>query len=651
MKWMNDASKIYDYVNSGNNIPKSDDMVPICHVGINSHIEITINEHGEFINAVMVEKADALIHIPCTEESANRTGSCPKPHVLSDKLQFLACDFADFGGIITKGFMKNPSMPYLSFMSGLDKWCKSKYANKKVIAVYKYLSNRTIISDIKSTLEQVMFKDGKFAEKYNEPSKYASQGDKMSPLVRWRVEVSGDLESRLWKDKSVQQSWIDYYVSTLGNIGFCYVTGKIGPISILHPSRLRHNGDSTKLISSNDSNGYTFRGRFNTAQEACSIGFEVSQKSHNALRWLISRQGLRFGGRTYAIWSCENIEDEIVNPFANTEEIMKFLDGDFDAVDTDILEDQVSKTSGVSLPEIYVSNLKKSMKGYGFKIKNSSHIHMVAIDSFSSTGRIALVEDREISKSQLLDNLLSWHTKAAWPQRYGKSTINGVEKFKNFIGAPSPRDIVFAMYGDDPKEKLVSSECQRIIPSIIDGKPLPIHVVRSVVNSAFKRVGKTNWQWEKQVGIACSIYCHANQKEEYKMKLENTRNSRDYLWGRLLALAEVTERYALTTKRPTAAERLFATFVQQPTKTWTNIELALKPYLINLRCGEEKDIAMAIRFEKISDEIVSMFKNNGEDFTNNKQLSGEALLGYHCQRYALYFSNKPDANNESNKNA
>lgn len=37
--------------------------------------------------------------------------------------------------------------------------------------------------------------------------------------------------------------------------------------------------------------------------------------------------------------------------------------------------------------------------------------------------------------------------------------------------------------------------------------------------------------------------------------------------------------------------------------------------------------------DKLHDEIVASFR--GDDFMDNKALTGEFLLGYHCQRRAL----------------
>ncbi len=87
--------------------------------------------------------------------------------------------------------------------------------------------------------------------------------------------------------------------------GFCFVNGSISRISVNHPRFIRHAGDGSKLISSNDTSGFTFRGRFVTSNQATEIGFDVTQKAHNTLRWLIARQGQRTGNgeQCYVSWA------------------------------------------------------------------------------------------------------------------------------------------------------------------------------------------------------------------------------------------------------------------------------------------------------------------------------------------------------------
>jgi len=113
------------------------------------------------------------------------------------------------------------------------------------------------------------------------------------------------------------------------------------------------------------------------------------------------------------------------------------------------------------------------------------------------------------------------------------------------------------------------------------------------------------------------------------MALDPNRKTRDYLYGRLLALAESLEEWALNSaneKRDTNAARLMQRFSERPYSTWRTIELALAPYKARLG-GKSK------KRQRMIDEVIASF--NDSDFLNDKRLTGEFLLGYHCQREHL----------------
>ena len=122
------------------------------------------------------------------------------------------------------------------------------------------------------------------------------------------------------------------------------------------------------------------------------------------------------------------------------------------------------------------------------------------------------------------------------------------------------------------------------------------------------------------------------------MALEPNRTTRDYLYGRLLAIAEHMENRALYIsgeKRDTSAAKLMQRFADRPYSTWRTIELSLAPYKTRLRAQRS---AFLNEMDKQLDEVISTFQ--GQDFTDERRLSGEFLLGYHCQRQALW--NRPD---------
>lgn len=118
------------------------------------------------------------------------------------------------------------------------------------------------------------------------------------------------------------------------------------------------------------------------------------------------------------------------------------------------------------------------------------------------------------------------------------------------------------------------------------------------------------------------------------MALENERKTRDYLYGRLLAIAERTESVALRAadekQRDTSAARMMQRFADRPYSTWRTIELALAPYKTRLRVSRAPFLS---KMDKLLDEVMCAF--SGNDFTQDAPLSGEFLLAYHCQRQAL----------------
>lgn len=117
------------------------------------------------------------------------------------------------------------------------------------------------------------------------------------------------------------------------------------------------------------------------------------------------------------------------------------------------------------------------------------------------------------------------------------------------------------------------------------------------------------------------------------MALDRELRSRDYLYGRLLALAEHLEERALYVggeKRSTSAEKLMQRFADRPYSTWRILETGLTPYKVRLN-SRRRGFLNAVQQE--IDSVCVLFET--DNFTSDKRLSGEFLLGYHCQRAAL----------------
>jgi CRISPR-associated protein Csd1 len=610
----------------------SSPLLPIGHTTQQAHIEVVIDGKGNFLRAKVVSKLDQTTLIPCTEGSGGRSGKKPTNHPLCDKLQYVAADFLDFGGEVTSGFAADPNEPHQNYLGMLSSWATSPHSHSKLAAILKYVKTGKLIHDL--TKEKVLLLDsrGKLMKACNGDKKDVPEifraipngGSPEDAFVRWRVEVAGDPVSATWEDRQLVQAWINYYASQQTKQGMCLVNGEAAILAEQHPAKLRNAADKAKLISSNDTSGYTFRGRLFDADQACGIGFAVTQKAHNALQWLIKRQGFRNGDQVIVAWAVSG--QEIPDPFRNSNDL-------FDLPTSNVDVDKNKPTFCGDVGQMFALRLNKYIAGYRTVLGSTQDIVVMGLDS-ASPGRMAITYYRELTGSEFLDRVEVWHKAFAWHQNYSKDL--------KFVGAPSPRDIAEAAYGrakDDGLKKLHKASVERLLPCIIDGQYFPRDFMDTAIRRACNRAGLDRWEFEKNLGISCSLFRGYFKERSYQMALERDRTARDYLYGRLLAVADHIEGRALHIageKRETSAARLMQRFADHPYSTWRNIELSLVPYKNRLRT---KRPSFLNEMEQQLDEINGKFQS--QDFLNDRRLSGEFLLGYHCQRQALW--NKTDA--------
>ena len=637
MSWIQKLYETYEQCN-GKEPPGSDPLMPIAHTTQQAHIEIVIDGKGNFRRASVLLKGHQTTLIPCTDDSGVRSGKKPPNHPLCDKLQYVAADFQVFGGEVTSGFSGNPTEPHSDYLKMLGEWSNFQETHPKIRAILSYVKKGNVVKDlIDQKLLAVennpptLLKDW-LGKKEDAPEIFRSISNEQTPedaFIRWRVESPDSLISGTWEDEELIKSWINYYATLQTSHGICMVTGKSSILPDKHPNKIRHAGDKAKLISSNDNNGFTFRGRFTDDMQAASVSFEVTQKAHNALRWLIGRkQSFRNGDQVFVSWTIAG--HPIPDPWSNTLDLF----GDEKGLETNNFINPEHDPGDVG--QAFAKRLNRAMGGYRAKLDDIDDVMVMGLDS-ATPGRMAITFYREIKGSEFLDRIKAWHDHNVWPQNFGKN-------FK-FLGTPSPRDVAEAAYGRRLDDKLRKSTIERLIPCIIDGLQLPRDLVESCVRRAFNRVGLENWEWEKCLGVACSLYKGFYNERDYQMTVEENRKTRDYLYGRLLAVAENIEGRALYVggekNRSTMAARLMQRFADRPYSTWRTIELALTPYKSRLRSSRG---AFLWEMEKLIDELSCSFTNSGnESFTNDRPLSGEFLLGYHCQRRDL----RPEKSDET----
>jgi len=641
MSWIEKLYQTYE-----NNIDKIGDkkdktpLLPLFHTTKKrAHVAIILDGDGSFKRASIIPEDTAKTILPATENSAGRT-SGEAPHPLADQLQYVSSEYKQYGGA-----KKHYYDGYKRLLQG---WAESEYAIPKVIAVYRYISKGTLISDLVSKKVLHVDENGKLLSSWkgkrdDKPDifKALGQGQKQTDtFICWSVEISGESSSDLQYDKTVWQSWIDYYLSTRSKSIFCYVSGestteepKYQPEQ--YPRMIRSDNDGAKLISSNDTSGFTYRGRFSDEYQVCGVDVAVAQKAHNALRWLIARQGKNVfyvknePKLAFVAWAVSAVN--VPDPLADSDELLSDI-----SIETEMKKTE-KNSSGFTAQE-FGARFSKYISGYSVKLGVTDHIIVMGVDS-ATPGRMAITYYRELTGSDFLERIKSWHRDCAWLQHFSKD--------KTFYGAPAPRDIAQAAYGTKDvdlirlDDNLQKTTVERLIPCIIDGAPLPWDIVDSCIKKATQRQSLPDWAWQKTLGIACGLYkYYLKEKEDYTMGLDRERKTRDYLYGRLLAIADSLEGYALKLSkegRQTNATKLMQRFAERPCSTWKTIELALVPYKARLSRNN--------KYERELDEIHGLF-SDVSGYSSDEPLTGEFLLGFHCQRLELF---KSTQNNKTNK--
>ena len=445
-------------------------LLPVGHTTQKAQVEVSLSDGGEFLSARVLRPDEATTVIPCTERSGSRTSGFI-PHPLADKLQYVAADYPAFGG--------RKDSKYNEYVSQLEAWCDSEYGSGKLRAVLTYVKSGTLISDLVNYRVLVTGEDGKLVTNWK---KYSGEAPAIAPLladetecfVRWRVGGTG-----LYEDEQTKLSWIDYYTSQFSDVGTCFVTGRKMPLSQLSPYKIRNAGDKAKLISSNDSANFTFRGeRFDDAKQALHIGYETTQKAHSALRWLIGKQGIYNGSQTILVWGTEN--EDVPAP---TWDSVDFA-GEDDLAEAVSSQEQVTvDTTRTAFAQLF----NKAASGYRAELGKQTKISVMVLDS-ATPGRMSVKYYRELDGSQLIKNVLDWHETFAWRHNYRRiyTEKDGKKKYipVSFYGAPSPADIAKAAYGENADEKLVSQTIERLLACITEGKYLPRDIMLSAARRA-----------------------------------------------------------------------------------------------------------------------------------------------------------------------
>ena len=635
-------------------------LLPPFHTTVTAQIQVTLSADGEFLGASKVGSEDKLTIIPVTEKSNGGRTSGPAPHPFCDELKYLDGDYEKY----LKEKSKDLSKYHLSYMEALKNWHLSTFTHEKVDALWLYLKRGTLIRDLFQEKILVLNEAGYLAEEIKIEGVPQNKA-----FVRFVVRGKAGMNSEqtcdeCWKDISLQECFIQYYRSMEREKDLDYLTGEIQTPSYLHPKKIRNEGDGAKLISSNDKDNFTFRGRFSTKEEAFAIGKETSQKMHNALKWIIRKQGRTFDTLTMVTWESDmkemppwDADTETISSVSVTEMTPEIGEEDLQALFQDDIPtgwgEEAEESSEYDGNPATARQFYSALEGYRKQVENTSHMILMAFDA-ATTGRLSLAEFKTMETSRYLDNIRKWHEQCGWIQWKYKDGQR-----KSYYGMPGVRDIADILYGlesngritiaDKNGKKLYAELGRRLIPCIWDNRNVPHDLLMTAVNRAsMPQAYKERYNWERGLTLACSFVKknrYERKKEEWNVALDKECKIRDYLYGRLLAVADRIEYRTYEkdkdTSRVTNAKRYMSTFSQRPFDTWKIIEENLQPYLNKLSIAERR------YYENLLDSIEVLF--DVDEYRNNDKLDGLYLLGFHSQSYDLKYNKKKENGGSENE--
>lgn len=622
MAWLKTLADTYDVYAELAGVVKNDQAVllPISHSTFNAQIEVIIDGNGNFIDSKKLEKGnDAVTIIPVTEDSAAR-GNGNFPHPLCDKLCYIAGDYTTYTG-------DNKESYYEAYMEQLRDWAESEYTHLAVQAIYKYLAKKSLIQDLLSGKTLELDDNGRLTDR----TKLQGLGQTGAAV---RFVVYGTDIPEVWKNQELYNRYGEYYQQRAGGKKLCYISGKTESCSDKHPSKIRNSGDKAKLISGNDESGFTYRGRFISKEQAVSVGYDASQKAHNALRWLIQKQGYTRDDCAIVTW--------IVNRDVQVPDIMKdSLNACCDIDDFNIWDSlDTSNINKSDTGKYFAEQFNNAVNGYAGKFREDDRAAVIALEA-ATTGRLSVVYYDEMGARQYMDAILNWQQHCKWHRTVNVGKAGEDKKRVTCECTPSPRDMALAAFGTQRSEwmeadsKLLRSTVKRLLPCITKkGIEIPEDIIRASVRRASMPLSMSDFVWHNDVlCVACAMIRYKYEMRGKAMDnfLNDNMDDRNVLFGRLLAVYDYMEQRAMfeydengkvKERRTTNAKRYWNAYSSRPAKTLKTIKQNLVPYEKKLSDYELK------KFEEWTGEI--MLHLAGEGYSN-AALSEMYLPGYYLQ--------------------
>ena len=532
-----------------------------------------------------------LVHIPTFLNS--RSGICPNPYPLTEKVQYMSDDF----GKDRCGMYKDIMRKWLDFDSGVP----------AIGAILAYVEKGTILNDLHS--------HGILCN-HDEPQE-PKWKDKVSKLmVRWIVMgVEGGQDTL--ENKYIKGSFNRLFAYIADNEcekGLCCLTGEITGLADVTPGGLFPGMSSIFMLSKNNPGNYL---GFSKGCPPVTVGKNAWAKVASVAEWLKANHGNRGypvkpRQITYAWSTGGNIVDDM-------------------EAGTMGLFDEETPT-----PVSYHNEVDRYINGLKAHFPEGEKIIVVTAERIEDTdkGRSAFTNYMECTAEELAETVHDWFENTAWYFRYRSESGD----MKTIIRTPSVYEIAAYAFGREDKGRLVTdgrivaSWASRLTDCVYSRKPIPYQVIKALVNSVIHKDRWSKFMYMNLLSVACAAirnYIYYDKEEDHKMKLNVTSTDRSYQTGRIIALLEKAEIDA-TGHTSTVTERMMNKICNIPFETISFIE---KKFM-TVYYGKLTPGLKGWYKKEIQDAIASIELKPGESMDD--PLTPQWVLGYSLQNKYLY---------------
>lgn len=504
--------------------------------------EIVLDHHGRFQTARSL-KHEPYEFVLTTEQSYTRTSGI-FAHPLTEKIEYLS-----------KHSAKKDS--YEQYISLQQEWIDFS-APKWVALIHQYILEQHIEEDL------------------------AQCEVKPNGMIQFVIEdIPNDRIITPSNHPDVWKSWQAFYIHKVQtdpsrhHHEIDYFTGQECTAAIDCPTRIRSLNDRTKLVRFTGSlanNAMDFKGRFdkNAPSQVFACDFIHLEKICSVLRWLIAKQGIRVGSRTFVSWNIKEKSDapgfiDPLCPFEDEEEIVQ---------------------TGQELSEL----IGKILQGKSIPLQINDSIQYLLLDSADGgfQGRLSVLDYGQIETATFLQRIFAHQKRVSYPvYTYDPNTATWQETTKT----PSVQDLVRICCGVEKKDTTQTAAYWRVSPgryqrlvqtvnmAILKGMPLP----QELSDSLLEKCNQPHKMTSEHHRQCVSLFTTLNTPE--------TIHERECLFGELLYLFDRLESSVLKRRgkeRETNAKRRWKTFVQQPNNTTKQLYEDAQVYLQKMSIGQRK---------------------------------------------------------------